>query len=246
MPSYYRKKSRVYRKRRKYARKRTGTHQLGKISKDVIMQPNLKLGYPNKLTMIHRYVHHHAVDTATNGTFWQYWINNMNDINFTGIGGPNPMFYTDMARIYNEFLVTKVKINVTCSQTSERDVLATIMFCVRDTDTISTFDIEHAIMCGNRSRMNLSYSQSGSALKTFSQIVDIKRTHGASRKLSTANGEYTAQVSTVGAGPRAPVFFTIQFFNPNTGAGDVGVSLDYTAVFDITCTWFNRKEQLSP
>ena len=248
MPPYYRKKSRVYRKKRKYARKRTGNHQLGKINKNVQMQPNLKLGFPNRMKMVHRFVHHHVIDSATDGQLWQYYINNMNDIDNTGVLGPSPMFYAEMIKIYNEFLVTSVKITFTASQTNSRDQTAVLMFSVRDTDTVLTGGIEHAIACGNRSRMNLGYAGSGSALKTFTQRVDIKRTHGVNRSLSTANGEYTALVDTTApySGPRAQAYWTVQVFNPNSGGGDTGVSLDWTAVFDISCTWFNRKEQPAP
>jgi len=168
---------------------------------------NLGRGFPQKITETHTYCETVTLNTGAGGTLTSYSFsaNGMFDPNITGTGH-QPMFYDQMAALYNHYCVIGSKCTVefvtttTTSTSSNSD--ATVGIILNDSTSIPTLPglLEHPT---SKHRLLGSANAMGASPVRFVQKFSAKKNFG---KFDQGNSNFTGSIST---NPGEQMYYTL-------------------------------------
>jgi len=185
------------------------------------------LGFPKRMVMTHKYADSLAL-TSTLGAIGKHLFscNGMFDPNASG-GGHQPLYYDQMAALYNHYTIigSRIKLTVT-PQNSTEDTY--YIGCWLDDDTTTT-NITSLTDIAERTsgKLRLISSNSNNVYR-FSNNWSAKKTFGGS-----ILGNDNLQ-GTIGANPAENTYFGIgiQTASANTAVCEVLIEITYIAVWE--------------
>jgi len=203
-------------------RNTTKTVGLGTIGRQNPLKFNFQA--PSVETVM-RYNDTHSSSVTPNGTISQ--IYNLNSIfdPYAAIGGHNPQGYTQMAAMYNRYLVTKTNVVINVGSVPATIFVAaapcnggfTLQMSYND---IAEFPFGYAAVVGANGGPNFVYS------RTFA----ISNLCGVSKTKYLIDDRYSALIN---ANPAEQIQVAVYVFNPNsaTQVVQINVRLEYMTIF---------------
>lgn len=186
------------------------------------------LGFPKKIVMTHKYVDT-GVLSSTAGVInkYQWSANSLFDPNTTG-GGHQPMYFDQMAALYNHYTVIGAKFKVTCTPYASNSAGGFVGAYIDDDTTTTNITGISSLVEQSTSRRRVISPASNNTF-TFNLKWSAKKTFGGS---ILANDNLQGSITT---DPLEQSFFTlaVQGFGV---APDVSiqylVEVQYIAVWD--------------
>lgn len=196
---------------------------------------NLGRGFPQKMIETHTYCEAVTLNTGAGGTLTSYNFsaNGMFDPNITGTGH-QPMFYDQMAAIYNHYCVigSKCTVEFVCTNTSTTAANsdATVGIILNDQTAIPTIAglLEHPT---SKHRMVGAANTMGSLPTKFVQKFSAKKNFG---KFDQGNSNFTGSIST---NPAEQMYYTL--FVDGTQATN-GVIVRAMVTISYIAVWSER------
>lgn len=185
------------------------------------------IGFPKKMCMTHKY--HEVVGlTSTTGVVgtYKFQCNGMYDPNTTGTGH-QPMYYDQMAAIYNHWTVIGSKIIIKITPTTGSSVPFYITLAQND-DSVATGGIDANAEYGSGRR--LLFGASTDSVKTMSNKWSAKKTFGGS-----VLGNDNLQGSSAGVDPSEKTYWHINLQaadQVSTQSVIIDVLISYIAVWE--------------
>jgi len=188
-----------------------------------------RTGFPKQLRLKHRYVESIVLTTGTGllGTY-QFSVNGLYDPNITGTGH-QPMYFDQLAAIYNHYTVVKSKISVKC--TSGVSGVQLIGCYIEDDTTITPTSAQAAAEQSSAVSRILSPAGVEGALQ-FSKAWNAVQAFGPN-PLANDNLQGTS-----GANPTEQQYFTV--FTQDVAAASI-VTVAFTAVIEYETIWDELK-----
>lgn len=118
----YRRKPRRYRRAKRYPKRYVTRRYAPKIQRNFISAGGM--GMPKMIKMVHKYVTYNTIN-ATSGLFaaHSYHTNALYDVDPTGVSIHQPMYFDQMAALYNRYTVVGSKIKITAAPTTSVPVI---------------------------------------------------------------------------------------------------------------------------
>lgn len=187
-------------------------------------------GFPKQLRVVHKYYEPLVVSLAASTDSWygSYSCNGMYDPRLA-VGGHQPLYFDQMAALYNHYVVTKAKIKVEMSSSATTTQLAGGI-CIEDDGTISNATLAHFI------------ERPGTVSKGFTAddgVITFRKSWDLSQNFGKGSDTASIMRGTALANPSEQQFFTI-FIRSVNALEVVGVQLGITLEYEAE--WRELKE----
>lgn len=220
MPTTFRKKTftkKIY-KKKKFVRKPKVTRNLAQVA--------LGQGFPKKMTITHKYFDSFNMTNVGGGTTNYFFsCNSLFDPNFTG-AGHQPLYFDQMAAIYNHYTVIGSKIRVTIGAPTATNTNEIVVLWIND-DTSVTPSLTALVEQSSANYTILNFANVDT--HTLTKKWSAKKTFGGS-----VLGNDNLQ-GTVSSSPTEQSFFQISIFPQDllsSQAFNVQAHIEYIAVWE--------------